>query len=147
MPSRLAKHLTKDIRCGLLQQALQHADVMHLSAYCQPLRGKPIEDLPAAELAAYGAGAPAADAPAREAAQDAAQIPRTPAQHSQSRGVPLKKPLLRAVLSERYTVSAGLLMPTMDYFLSVATSPGVRRHARQPLTQVCQSAQMTTQSR
>ena len=59
-----------------------------LVGYSQPLRGKPIESLPAAQVAAYEEAAPAAATSAQEGGPAAAHIPGTPARRSHSASVP-----------------------------------------------------------
>ena len=67
-------------------------EAIGLLGYSQPLRGKPIESLPAAQVAAYEEPAPAAAAPAQEAGPAAVHIPGTPARRSYSASVPRQPP-------------------------------------------------------
>lgn len=67
-------------------------EAMGLLGYSQPLRGKPIESLPAAQVAAYEEPAPAAAAPAQEGGPAATHIPGIPARRSYSASVPWQLP-------------------------------------------------------
>ena len=59
-------------------------DALHLASYSQPLRGTPIESLPAAQAAAYVINMPAAAAPASEAVLEDGSSPRMPVHRTHS---------------------------------------------------------------
>ena len=59
-------------------------DALHLASYSQPLRGTPIESLPAAQAATYVVNLPAPAAPASEAALEDGSSPRTPVHRTHS---------------------------------------------------------------
>ena len=67
----VVRYLQSDAR-GVMQDS---HDALHLASYSQPLRGTPIESLPAAQAAAYVINMPAAAASVSEAALEDGSLP------------------------------------------------------------------------